>query len=145
MTKTISTIEDLSGDNIFDMRDLIERFEELEDERENEAQGDDDAADEVCLAAWDATDDGQEYRKLYEFLEDVKGGGGDEQWRGDRYPLTFISDSYFTDYCRELVQDIGDLPSTIPGYLVIDWEATANNLRADYSSVELDGATYWYR
>lgn len=29
--------------------------------------------------------------------------------------------------------------------IAIDWEATAENLRMDYSSVEIDGHTYWFR
>jgi hypothetical protein len=27
----------------------------------------------------------------------------------------------------------------------IDWDATARNVRDDYTPVEIDGATYWYR
>lgn len=64
---------------------------------------------------------------------------------GDWYPVGFIRDSYFTEAMKELVEDIGDLPKNAPAYLVIDWEATADNLRVDYSSVEIDGAIYWYR
>ena len=26
-----------------------------------------------------------------------------------------------------------------------DWEATARNVRIDYTSVDIDGRTYWYR
>ena len=78
-------------------------------------------------------------------MSELAGCGGDEEWRGDWYPVTLISDSYFVDAMRELVQDIGDLPRDIPAYLEIDWEATANNLRADYSSVDIGELTYWYR
>jgi hypothetical protein len=49
------------------------------------------------------------------------------------------------DYCQELLEDIGDIPKGLPGYIVIDWEATAENLKADYSTVDFDGQTYYYR
>lgn len=56
-----------------------------------------------------------------------------------------IAEDYFVTAMQELVTDIGDLPQEIPSYLEIDWEATAENLKADYSEVELDGETYYHR
>ena len=32
---------------------------------------------------------------------------------------TLIRDSYFTDYCKDLVSDIGVMPLDIPFYIVI--------------------------
>ncbi len=114
--------------DIIDVRDLIERFEDLE-------------ADEARDA-----DDEAEFARLELLLDELAGNGGDEQWRGDWYPLTLIHDSYFATYARELVEDIGDVPDGFPHYIVIDWEATAENIRQDYSSIEgFDGETYWYR
>ena len=82
---------------------------------------------------------------MRDILDDLKGCGGDEQWRGDWYPITLIREDYFTDYCMELVQDIGDLPRDIPSYLEIDWQKTANNIRMDYSETDIDGNTYYFR
>ena len=67
-----------------------------------------------------------------------------EHWRGDWYPITLIREDYFAEYARDLVDDCGDLPA-IPSYVVIDWEATADNLRVDYSEVDVDGISYLYR
>ncbi|EIP87405.1 hypothetical protein A33K_15424 [Burkholderia humptydooensis MSMB43] len=78
-------------------------------------------------------------------LDDLAGYGGDEQWEGRWYPVTLVRDSYFEDYARELVEDIGDLPKGLPAYIEVDWAATARNIRADYSSVEFDDVTFWYR
>lgn len=58
---------------------------------------------------------------------------------------TLIRESYFTEYCEELCKDIGDLPKDIPHYIVIDWEATAQNIRVDYTEVDYDGETYLVR
>ena len=114
----------------FDIRAVIARFEELESMKED---GDID------------DDDSEEYLILLSFLEEVKGRGEDEQWRGDWYPVTFLHEDHFVEAMEELVKDIGDMPKEIPSYIVIDWGATAENLRADYSSVDIDGEEFWYR
>lgn len=78
-------------------------------------------------------------------MADLMGTGGDEQWRGDWYPLILIRDDYFVDYCEELVSDIGDMPKDIPSYIVIDWEQTAENIKTDYFCIEINGTDYWTR
>jgi hypothetical protein len=124
-----------------DVRDLIARVEELRESREeyNEKMADD--------TAWDSVEDGEpeELEALEGLLEELCGNGGDEQWEGNWYPVTLIRDSYFTGYARGMLEDCGDIPKGIPSYIEIDWEATACNIRVDYSSVEIDDVTYWYR
>ena len=56
-----------------------------------------------------------------------------------------IPEDDFEDYCQELCEDIGDIPKDLPSYIVIDWEATARNLKADYAECEYQGTTYLYR
>lgn len=65
---------------------------------------------------------------------------------GDNEP-TLIAESYFVDYCEELVKDIGDLPTNLPGYLEnnINWQGVADDLKVDYNSVTLDGTDYYTR
>lgn len=119
---------DLNAD-IIDIRDIIERFEELED-----------------IFHDDVTDDEKdEFTQLQTILDDLKGNGGDEQWRGDWYPVTLIRDSYYTEYAEELVKDIYNLPSDIPAFIEIDWVKTGENMLVDYSETEIDGTTYYYR
>ncbi|MDR5879003.1 hypothetical protein [Caballeronia sp. LZ032] len=130
--------------DILDVRDIIERVEELETEGANIADEREDAGLEGPDADWEA-EEGAELRTLRALLEDLEGNGGDHQWEGVWYPVTLIRDSYFTEYAQELVQDIGDLPAGLPSYIEVDWEATARNIRMDYTSVEFDGVTYWYR
>ena len=126
----------------FDIRTVIERFEELESERESFTE---DGISSIYEWADKFPNDAEEYLILLSFLEEVKGRGGDEQWRGDWYPVTFLHADHFFEAMEELVKDIGDMPKEIPSYLVIDWVATAENLRADYSSVDIDGEEFWYR
>lgn len=90
-------------------------------------------------------DEAEELHMLESLLDDIKGYGEDHQWEGCRYPGHLIRYSYFTEYCKDLVRDVGDLPKDIPVYIVIDWEATADNIRMDYGSVDFDGVEYLYR
>lgn len=118
---------DIGGD-VFDIRTVIGRFEELERDEDRDEE------------------DSREYETLRSLLENLAGSGGDEQWRGYWYPVTLIHDSYFKEYAQELAEDIGaiDRNSTWPNNC-IDWERAASELQTDYSSVEFDGDTYWYR
>jgi hypothetical protein len=122
MTKTFDEILD----DAFDIRDVIERYEELD--------GGSLDADEIA-----------EFSLMADFLDEVKGTGGDEQWRGDWYPVGFIKDSYFENAMDEMLEDCGDMPKyqDIPSYLTITVNYDA--LQMDYSSVEIKGDTYWYR
>lgn len=120
------------NDDIIDVRDIIARVEELENEM---PENDNDVRNWVNL---------DEYTKLTEILDDLKGEGGDEQWRGDWYPVTLICESHFTDYAEELVCECYDL-GKLPNFVHIDWEATAREVAMDYSEVGIDGITYFYR
>jgi hypothetical protein len=84
---------------------------------------------------------------LDDLLADLRGNGGDHEWRGDWYPVTLIRDSYFTEYAQSFAEDIGLISDTATGwpYTCIDWDRAARELQMDYTSVEYDGITYWYR
>ncbi len=125
----MKTSLDLSAD-IIDVRDIIERIEELN-----------------CLV--DEIGDGsciEEWKILTGIMSELAGNGGDEQWRDDWYPLTLIRESYFKDYAQELAEDIGAVnrDATWPNNC-IDWEQAARELRMDYSAITIDGVTYFYR
>ncbi len=113
-------------DNQFDIRDVIARFEEIEDSED---------AEEIA-----------ERTEIANFLEEVKGNGGDERWRGDWYPVGFIADHYFEDYAQELAEDCGRVneKATWPNDY-IDWKRAAKALQGDYSSIEIGSVTYWYQ
>ena len=118
--------------DIIDIRDVIARVEYLAD------------ADDVDTDA--ESEDQQELASLTALLEECRGNGGDEKWRGDWYPVTLICDSYFEDYAQELAKDIGAIdPNATWPLNCIDWEQAASELQTDYTSVDFDGTTYWYR
>lgn len=130
-----------SNDDIIDVRDVITRVEELREGREHWT------SEERPAGVWHVAypTDAEELENLEGLLSCLAGYGGDEQWEGQWYPVTLIRDSHFTDYARELLEDCGDIPRDLPGCLEIDWDATACNIRIDYSDVEFNGVTYWYR
>ncbi len=132
MNKSIS-----NSDDVIDSRDVIERIEELESDRQlftpDYAGTETEPANSEQTWAQANEDDAAELTALLALQSDAEGYADD--WH---HGVALIRDSYFEDYARELVQDIGDLPHDIPGYLVIDWEATARNIQQDYTAVEFE-------
>ena len=109
--------------NVKDSREIQERIDELE------------ALEEDIDA-----EDKEELESLVAFKEDV---GDNSEWDCG---ITFIDDDDFEDYARELAEDIGAIESdTHWPATCIDWERAADELRIDYSQIELDGVTYLYR
>ncbi len=118
------TITKFSMMDTFDSRDVEERIEELANEG---------ATGNALI------EEEQELRILCTFKNDVDS----EEWE---YGMQFISDSYFPAFTRELAEEIGAISRnpTWPN-TCIDWEQAARELQYDYSSVELEDETFWYR
>jgi hypothetical protein len=116
----------ITTDDIIDVRDIIARVEDLES-----CPNEEEVAELATLTA---------------LLDELNGAGGDEQWRGDWYPVTLIRDDYFRTYAQELAEDCGmiDANAVWPARC-IDWAQAARELRMDYTSVTYAGVTYWTR
>lgn len=57
-----------------------------------------------------------------------------------------ISEDYFEDYARQTAESIGAIEDDTQWPCnCIDWERAADELRVDYTAVEYDGDTYYYR
>lgn len=128
--QAIMTLEINNLEDIIDVRDIIERVQELE---------------EISCFTKESDEEKREHTCLKHLLSELKGNGGDEQWRGHWYPVQLIRNSYFVKYAQELCEDCEDVPPNLPPYIEIDWQATARNIRFDYSCVDFGGVTYWYR
>lgn len=149
-----------SSADIIDVRDIIARVEELRSERgdlqtyieeaDEALDGTLEAADAKQAAIKDAADWANDYAEELETLEslldDLCGYGGDEQWEGDWYPLTLVNESYFVDFAQEEAEscDLIKKDARWPNNH-IDWEAAAEELKQDYSTVDYDGTTFYYR
>jgi len=115
-----------NSDDVIDSRDVIARIKELTE------------------VSWDRTLSDDERVELTDLLDLAEEGeDSSEDWP---YGATLIRDSYFTDYARDLAEDIGMVDGTERWpFSCIDWEQAASELRADFTAVEFDGITYWVR
>lgn len=133
-------------DNTIDSRDINERISELE----LEAQGRyDDAHPEgvswgeladLNVGDWLDAEDTDEYNNLVCLVADAKYV---EDWE---YGALMIRESYFTEYAEELASEIGAIDADAGWPLMyIDWEAAAESLKMDYTTLDFDGVTYYAR
>jgi hypothetical protein len=61
------------------------------------------------------------------------------------YGVTLVHEDYFEEYTEELLIDCGYISKDFPSWIEIDWEATANNVKQDYTEIEYQGETYYGR
>src|SRR5574343_1100147 len=125
MTKTASR-EISNSQRVIDSRDIIARIDYLE-----------------YLDEEPPTDDNAEERAELAALRSLAESGYSADWS---YGATLIRDSYFEEYAQELAEDIGAIGKDLPWPAChIDWEAAADALKQDYTSVDFDGVEYWVR
>ncbi len=128
----MKTDEINNSQDIIDSRNIIERIDELEDlitnnndlpEKERE----------------DLTSEETELKALTDLAEQASTS---PDWK---YGEALIRESYFVEYVEGMLKDIGELPQDIPWYISIDWDTTAENIRADYIAVDFDEVEYLIR
>lgn len=117
-------LDTLLQDPIIDSRDLHNRYEELLHDLDNL----DPEAEETQWAEELAA----EIAAFEPFIKDVPDD------------VQLISEDHINDYVLESVSDQDDGPAGLASWVVIDWDATAANLRMDYTEIEIDDATYYY-
>lgn len=126
MTRPIFNSED-----IIDSRDVIDRIAELEATERDQEHEHGEFLDE------DELDELNALRALRDAAQDYS------DWQ---YGAALVRDSYFRTYAEELADDIGAIEKNAGWPLNhIDWEAAAEALKVDYTSVDFDGVTYWVR
>lgn len=120
-----TSLEDLSLEDRIDSRDVADWLAEYDDDGEYDRERDD-AAHELA-------------RVIRTMAEDLDGEG----WE---WGIGFIADRDFEEYARELAEEIGAVPEHYAWPTsCIDWEQAARELRVDYSAIEINGRTFWYR
>jgi hypothetical protein len=137
MMTTTAIKEITNSEDVIDLRDVTDRVEHLEQLRQSGPVdlGDDNDTDQDVLFA--------ELASLESLLDELRGNGGDHDWRGDWYPLLLVRDSYFEDFARQEAEDLDLIKSDARWpYTCIDWKRAARELQMDYTTVEFDGVTY---
>lgn len=114
------------GEDILDPRDIAERLKYLTRE-------------------WDRLESSQldefldENEEEIDALQEVVDEGIDD---------TLVHEDYFQKYAEELAVDIGAIDRGQRDhwpYTCIDWEQAADELKQDYSVIDIRGGTYYYR
>lgn len=121
-----------NGTNTIDSRDIIERIEELREMRDQYEDGEEFEREN--------REEASELHALEMLQDEAQGYASD--WR---YGVTLVRDSYFPDYVQSLLVDCDVVPPNLPWYVVVDWDATADNVRQDYTEVDFGGVTYLVR
>jgi hypothetical protein len=163
MSATTETKEITNSENVIDVRDIIARVEELESDAEcqcghsrdyhqtvrEDEQGSEDCEHDGCGCSsfyFADEDERDEFKRLTVLLDELRGNGGDHDWRGDWYPVILVRDSYFEDFAREEAESLDLIKSDARWpYTCIDWKKAARELQMDYSTSDFDGVDYYYR
>lgn len=125
--------------DILDSRDVEERITELEEARDADLEPGAELTEEQ-RKAWDTSEEGEELAALLALREEAEGYS---DWQ---HGATLIRDSWFIEYAKQYADDIGRVEGAASWpYNHIDWEAAAEDLQQDYTSVEFDGVVYWVR
>jgi hypothetical protein len=135
-------------DEIINSLDINDRFDELQGEFDARLDALNDfvkGSADWLLAKEDydswKEENIEEFESLQELIEDCKDF---PDWD---FGIVLIREDHFVDYCKEMIEDCGDLPKDLPDYIKdnIDWDGVADSLRIDYSEVDFDDATYLIR
>lgn len=138
-----------NSQDVMDSRDIIERLEELRAERDEfvdelgDGMAEADALENWCT---NNPEDAEELAALEAFAAQLEGYG---DWaHGD----SVIRESYFTAYIEEIIDDCypdaaksansGEWPYR---HMSMDFEAAADEAKADYTEAEFNGVTYLMR
>ena len=157
-------------DEVIDSRDIIERIDDLQSQRQ--ALQEDLEAAEACVhhhhndlipanyldypegrelarcqrecAEWDS-ENLEELQSLEKLQSEAESSA---DWI---YGETLISEDYFTQYIEELIGDCYQVPKEMTSgewpwrHMSIDYDAAAEEAKQDYMEVDFDGRTYLIR
>lgn len=116
--------------------DMVSQMEDIKDEIVASSDDDDiESLEQDQSYIMDEFDE-EEYEILYQMRDEIP------EWE---HGNILVSDDEWTDYVKDLLKDTGEIPSYLPSYIIIDWDATAYQIQQDYSCIDYEGEIYWYR
>ena len=77
-------------------------------------------------------------KKMMEEIDTIENELGSEF----DYGVTLVDVDDWEEFVEQDLKDLGYIPKDFPSWIEIDWEATANNVRQDYTEVEYQGNSY---
>jgi len=138
-----------AGDDTISVEDITNRVDELRGECDSIQEDIDSAVDDLEVDAAEGAmeewtkENAEELETLESLLSEMCGYGGNHQWEGDWYPDYLTHENYFETAMDEMVADCYEIPKDLPSFMTITLDYDA--LREDYTEVEFDGQTYYYR
>ena len=153
----IDNIESLKNDYELGLESLNDELSELESDlydienKEDYAdkQNDIDAKlEEIADKENDIQECEDEYNRYYEELEELellKSEIENNSCEGFEYGIQLIHVNDIDEYLHVLLIDCGYLPNDLPSWIEIDWDATYDNMKQDYSELEINGNTFYVR
>ena len=137
--------------DFIDTRDLIERRDELKQDMLNSFLEDFEHYADRTDDFDDILFEEEEIQNWKEYwsdeLEEIAEIDSIEDELGSEfeYGVTLVNEDYWEEYVEDLLIEIGYLPKDLPSWIEIDWKATAENVKQDYTEVEYQGRTYYGR
>lgn len=156
-----------SHDDTIDSRDVIARIEELDAERQALEDATDEAREAYDYHNSEDTEEGPEWDVLQEAIKaqvDWNESAEADEWNALKrladqcehvsdwtHGETLINDDYFTKYIENLIDDCYEMPKEMNSgnwpyrHMTMDYEAAAEEAKADYEEVDFDGTTFFIR
>jgi hypothetical protein len=119
------------NDDVIDSRDIVERITELESNIDD-ATGYPESGE--TLESMNA-----ELVTLKAIIDEINDYAGDDCSDG----VTLVNEAYFEEYMDDMIEDCYTLPKDLPSWMKVTYDYEA--LKQDYTTVEIDGTTYYYR
>jgi DNA repair exonuclease SbcCD ATPase subunit len=135
------------NDRLSELEDLESNLQSAQDEYDECGSGDSEELDELR----DKLDTAQfnfseQERDELKKLSDLKDEIGESRGKISEENGPFIHEDDFREYAEALAEDIGAITGKEGWPLTcIDWDHAANELKHDYTSVDWEGVTYYYR
>ena len=148
----IDNIESLKSDYESDLESLNDELNDLESELydiendEYEQNDIDNKLEEIAEKENEVKECEFEYNSYSEELtelESLREEISDNSTEGFEYGIQLIHEDDIDNYLHELLIDCGYLPKDLPSCIEIDWQATYDNLKDDYSEIELNGNMFY--
>lgn len=145
--EVIERIEELENERL----DLVEAISEAEDLYEEQKNDPDITTEDVEEARLDLDRKKEELKSFNEDYGDelanlVNLAEQGEQISDWSYGMQLIHEDCFEDFVKELATEIGEPPDLDRWpYNHIDWAAAAEELKSDYTEIDFDNQVYYIR
>ena len=147
----IDNIEGLKNAYESDLESLNDELKDLQSELydiEKEEGYKDNKLEEIAEKENEIQECEFEYKRYSEELAELEALKEEIESNSDECfecGIQLIHNNYIEDYLDGLLEDCGYLPKDLPHWIKIDWQATYDNMKEDYTEIELNGNTFYIR